>query len=100
MVRKPAGIIDSEWGEPRDDLAGIPHPVNARGESESDRWLDQELVELAISLVVAPIADPDEVLVLLDRGQRMEERGVRRFVPGVSAPAPSPTRIKVAEHLS
>src|SRR3954468_15896955 len=100
MVRKPASIVDSKSTEPINDLAGIPHSVDARGESESHCGLDQELVELAVTLIVAPIADPDEILFLAAAGQRMEQRRIRRFVPGVGPSAPAPCRIDVAEHLS
>ncbi len=58
VVREPAPVLDPAASSAARALLGVAHPVDAGGEAEIARRADQERVELAGALLVAPVADP------------------------------------------
>jgi hypothetical protein len=71
-----------------------------RAKSELCRRPHQKVVELARPLIIAPIADPYQIVFFLCGFYRMEQREIGRLVPSESAAAPASPRIDLAQHLA
>ena len=94
---QPAAVLDAGLGERAPRRLRVAHAVDARAQAERPHRLEQELLELGRALVVAPVADPDEVALARDAGLRPEDARVGRLVPGPRAPGPAAGEVEVAE---
>src|SRR5438094_2658948 len=100
VIGKPASEIDAAIAQTRTNLVRISDPVNPGLESEPDRRLDQKFAELAVALVIAPVADPDEIDAFAGFTKRMENRPVGRFMPGEYPPAPASRLIDLTQYFA
>ncbi len=69
-------------------------------QAQSADRLQQEGPQLAGALVVAPIADPDQILLLAHRRLGAEQAQIGGLVPGPHAPAPALAQIDLAHCLA
>src|SRR5581483_9240997 len=92
-VRQPAGIFDSVADERLARVLRIAHAVDARAQAEVARGLEEELVQLAVALLVSPVADPHQVAFARNAVERVEDSGVRRFVKRPGALDPSAAEV-------
>src|SRR3954469_17628702 len=74
--------------------------MDTRAQTKPCRWIDQECFELAAALIVAPIADPDEVQLLTGRRQRVKQGRVGSLVPSECSPRPAALKIDFTQHFA
>src|SRR5258706_11593885 len=91
---------DAAVGQHGADVIRIADAMDAGAKSESRGGLDQVCGELAAALVIAPIADPDQVGVLLRRYGGPKQRRVGRLMPREGALRPAALQIDLADHLA
>jgi hypothetical protein len=60
-IGEPAGVFDGGVGEGVLGVLWVADAVDAGAEAELANGLEEEFVELGGALIVAPVADPDEV---------------------------------------
>src|SRR3954452_6905364 len=82
-------------------MIGITHAVNEKSALVKPRgWTKEELVNLGGALVVAPVADPDYILLLFSRVERAKDGNVRRLVQRPDATNAKHVAVNAAQRLS
>ena len=89
-----AGAVAPQHGQ---RLGRIADAVDVEREARFARRREQEVLDLAGALAVAPVADPDEALALALDLRRMEQPNVRRLVPDDDAVAPAPAAVDLGQ---
>jgi hypothetical protein len=95
VVRQPAAIGQAGGRDGRASLRRVPDAVDGAAQREGSGGQEEELLELVRPLAVAPVADPDQI-VLTRGGPRLEEPGVGRLVPRPRPVRPPPVEIEIA----
>src|SRR5690349_10748721 len=99
IVREPAGIVDAGTGEPCDRSRGVPYPMHPSLETELFNGLDQELLELGRTLLIAPVPDPDHVASCLLRRSWIKDPGIGCLMPGPHSSRPPLAEIPLPDHF-
>src|SRR5436853_587437 len=95
VVRQPTPVLDTGVREERARFGWISHAMNECPEAQRLHGLDEELAQLRGSPVVAPVADPDEIVRALLRA-RIEDANIGRLVPDPRVLRPLTLQIDVA----
>jgi hypothetical protein len=74
--------------------------MDASAQPQPGCRLDEKFLQLLGSLIVAPIADPDEIDLLGDTADRTEQGGVGRFMPSEDAVAPATAPIDLTQDFA
>src|SRR5215208_7760498 len=78
----------------------ISNSVDTRRQAKRRNGLDQKALQLIITFAVAPIADPDQVGVLVRAGVGTEQRRIGSFMPGKGAATPSARNVDLPQHFA
>src|SRR5690606_16555733 len=84
-VGQPAAVGDTEFGQRLERVVRVAHAVDGGIQAQLGDRAEQEGAQLLPALVVAPVADPDQVSTLLQLRQRPEQLDVGSLVPGPGA---------------
>src|SRR5437868_2909820 len=68
VVRQPAAISNASFGERCDRFLRIANSVDLSVQLQVFYWFDEKLLQFSRALVVAPVADPNEIECVLDFG--------------------------------
>src|SRR6266576_2920175 len=99
MIREPACVVDSTRGQHVTHMSWVAHAVDSSAQSKTCCRIDQKYFELAAALLVAPIADPDQIGVRLFRWLWPKQVGISCFVPSEGALRPAAAQIDFAQYL-
>ena len=99
-VRQISGEFDPGFGKLRLSFGRVAHPVHTCRQPERPHRLDQKLAKLGGALLVAPIAEPDEVALLCDFRPWIKHRSVGGLVPGKDLVAPAAPPVGIAQRLA
>ena len=100
VIRQPAAVLDARAPERTARLLRIAHAVEPGLETQLSYGLDQELVQLRRTLLVAPVADPDEIAIAPRGRHRVKASHVGRLVPCPCPRRPSVLEVRVADHIA
>src|SRR5689334_14016548 len=95
-----AAELDAGFGDRLAGFSGVSHPVDAGGEPQRNHRLDQILTQFRGSLAIAPIADPDEIVLLVDFTLWPENTQIGAFVPGEGPSCPTAPLVSLAQNLA
>src|SRR5689334_21545271 len=100
MRRQPAAIVDAAGLDDLERIRWIAYAVDNGVELDPSGRLDQVLPQFGAALLVAPIADPDQIVPRTTLWQGSIQRGVRRLMPGEGAVGPAEREIDLPQHLA
>lgn len=77
-------------------LRRVAHAIDSGAQAQFARRAQQKLVQLGGALLIAPVADPDQIALRRRCGERAEEPRVGRLVPDPGAPRPALAQVEVS----
>lgn len=97
-VGQPSGICEARGGQGGFRGFRIAHAVDTAAKSKSVAGLDEKFMKFGTALAVAPVSDPDEIVLRLVRRTRKENAWVGRLVPCPGASGPAVLEVKLAQN--
>src|SRR5689334_10538545 len=89
VVGQPSGVADPGCLQFGECMVWIANAVHGCRELERTNRLDQIRPELRGSLLVAPVANPHQIVLAAVRRERCEDASVSGLVPGEGSTCPT-----------